>query len=134
MRFGKIKEKEYKNIFFKYIPLTTTRSIEVEASRGSRDMVSMDLCIKFRGSDHAGPYFNITVMGYSMGISMPDSRHWNRKTNDWNTDQEQWWETANYFLNEIDENHDLEFSDLEEYYDEGLSPQAAVQRYFIEYD
>jgi len=42
----------------------------------------------WRGQDHAGPRFELTVLGLFFNIQLYDSRHWNHDTNAWYTEEE----------------------------------------------
>lgn len=46
------------------------------------------LDLRWRGRDHAGPRFEIGMLGFSINLMFSDRRHWNYDENRWETYEE----------------------------------------------
>lgn len=69
--------------------LSATRSWEIQLDYwGWFRLFEFELGLNLNGSDHAGPRFQLTLLGYSIEITAPDTRHWNHEAGRWNTDAE----------------------------------------------
>jgi hypothetical protein len=63
--------------------------LEIGIYKYAWDLFEISLDLRWRGSDHAGPSFEINVLGYTARIGISDKRHWNSETNSWcNYDKE----------------------------------------------
>lgn len=61
-----------------------------------RNLFKFELDINWRGHDHAGPEFDITVLGLGFKIGLTDVRHWNYDKNRWvdysnKEEVKEWW-------------------------------------------
>ena len=66
--------------------LTTNKNFEIQISRfEARNLVDIRLDLRWWGSDHQGPEFEIEVLGFFFNVKIYDSRHWNYDANRWET-------------------------------------------------
>lgn len=73
----------FKNLFCKSFRLTKTKIFEVEMIRNSNNLFEFLIDTQFVGSDHAGFELEFGIFGYSMGLHLNDTRHWDYCTNAW---------------------------------------------------
>ena len=46
-------------------------------------MFEFRVSLAFTGYDHAGPEFELGLLGYNVQLGMYDTRHWNNETDSW---------------------------------------------------
>jgi hypothetical protein len=54
-----------------------------EITYDSQILFNLEFQIKFSGDDHAGPFFEISVLGLTIRMSIYDCRHWDYELNKW---------------------------------------------------
>jgi hypothetical protein len=77
-------------------PITKNKTLEYGIDYHTWDWFVLDIDLRWRGEDHAGPKFFIRVFGLGLRIGISDNRHWNSGENRWvNYDNpeevEKWW-------------------------------------------
>lgn len=65
---------KFENVFCKNFNVTENKNIEVECYN-SATIIQLEFSITTR-CDHAGFDFRLGFLGYTIGISMLDGRHW----------------------------------------------------------
>jgi len=78
-----LKYRPWQNIWQRAWSVSAHRTLEVCIDHYAYDIVSFELDLGWRGSDHAGPSFGLRLFGLGFNISLPDNRHWNYATNSW---------------------------------------------------
>jgi hypothetical protein len=63
--------------------ITKHTNLEVGVFFYLRNLFEFNLDIEWRGNDHAGPQFEIAILGLEFRIAMPDTRHWYYSKNRW---------------------------------------------------
>jgi hypothetical protein len=72
---------------FKWLP---HKHWEIQIARWGMDtLLSVEIDLRFRGQDHAGPKLCVEVLGYMLNIHAYDSRHWDRHKNCWEEHEEE---------------------------------------------
>lgn len=75
---------EYKDYIIYDKKISKNKAISFQLSKFDPDnLFSIGLRFSWKGSDHAGPYFHIDVLGYFAIFNLYDIRHWNYDTNKW---------------------------------------------------
>jgi hypothetical protein len=83
------KHDPFKSYWQKDILVTKNKILEIGIYKYAWDLFEISLDLRWRGSDHAGPSFEINLLGYTARIGISDKRHWNSETNSWcNYDKE----------------------------------------------
>ncbi len=83
------KHNPFKDYWQKDIPVTKHKILEIGMYKYAWNLFEIDLDLRWQGSDHAGPSFEINLLGYTFRIGISDKRHWNSETNSWcNYDKE----------------------------------------------
>lgn len=65
--------------------ITTNKFLEIGFFKYAYSLFEFNLNTDVRGTDHAGPDFSLSVLGYEFRIAMRDKRHWNYENNSWET-------------------------------------------------
>jgi len=64
--------------------LTKHKSWEMQIWKGSiYELFSFELDFGWRGSDHSGVTFSVSVLGFESTIKLYDNRHWDYKQGTW---------------------------------------------------
>lgn len=67
-----------------YRKLSKNKAIEIEVTNDSPySLLYLNVDLSWRGRDHAGFGFDISIMRYSFHFSIYDVRHWNYDTGTW---------------------------------------------------
>jgi hypothetical protein len=74
---------EFKNIYNRAWAVSQNRTLEIQFDRYDYELLGIDCDLRWRGGDHAGPKFEINILGWCFRISLPDNRHWDCETDDW---------------------------------------------------
>ena len=77
------RHKKWHDIWQGAWPVTKHRTLEVCIDRYAFNLFSMEIDTAWRGSDHAGPSFAISLFGLGFTVSLPDNRHWDYTNNKW---------------------------------------------------
>lgn len=76
-------EKDFKMLWWGFWPITKNKTLEYQLNRTKGTICRIDLSLFYRGRDHAGPFFEFGLFGWSFIISLPDNRHWDRQNKTW---------------------------------------------------
>lgn len=57
--------------------------LEIEMYHEGTMLCEFYIDLNWRGFDHAGPVVELGLFGKTIRCSLHDSRHWDRKTNNW---------------------------------------------------
>ena len=69
--------------------LTTHKNFEIQISRfEARNLFDLSLDLRWWGSDHQGPEFEVELFGFFFNVKIYDSRHWNYDANRWETEED----------------------------------------------
>jgi hypothetical protein len=78
------KYTEGRNLFNRHGNISKNKGWEIEIGKwAAYDIIDIRLDLSWKGSDHAGPNFEINVIGYMFKIAINDSRHWDFETGKW---------------------------------------------------
>lgn len=77
------RKENFKSFFVKNLKLTKNKSFEFQITRYTLDLFLFELSLAWYGHDHAGPFFILSLFGYSLNIKIYDNRHWDYDTNTW---------------------------------------------------
>ena len=82
--FYKKDGPRFKGIFHKHFRLSKMRNLEINCDRQAPEkLIDIALNLRLSGSDHAGPEFSISVLGWTFDIGAPDARHWDYENDCW---------------------------------------------------
>ena len=76
-------KENFKNLFNWNKQVSKNKVVEIEFIRYSYDLMSLEVNLAWKGSDHAGPYIEIGLLGYTGSIKLYDIRHWDYDKKDW---------------------------------------------------
>ena len=74
---------EFRNIYNRSWAVNQNRTLEIQFDCYDYELLGLSFDLRWTGQSHAGPDFELNILGYNLRISLPDNRHWNRETNDW---------------------------------------------------
>ena len=74
---------EFRNIYNRSWAVSQNRTLEIQFDRYDYELLGLSFDLRWSGQSHAGPDFELNLLGYNFRISLPDNRHWSRETNDW---------------------------------------------------
>lgn len=64
--------------------IASNKYLELQVSQFGCDcLIDFDLNLTWRGYDHAGPGFEVTVLGFFFSAKIYDSRHWDYDSSKW---------------------------------------------------
>ena len=75
--------QDFKNTFNQSGQLTKHKCWELESYYEPRRLLGFDINLEWRGSDHAGPGIELSLLGRTILFKIYDIRHWNSKENNW---------------------------------------------------
>ena len=73
----------FRNYLSKSVKITSTRSLQLQIYRYGAYLIDLDMSLCFTGYDHAGPRFDLGILGYHISVELPDYRHWDTVNNRW---------------------------------------------------
>ena len=73
----------FRNYVSKNVKITSTRSLELQFYRCGAYLIDLDMSLCFTGFDHAGPHFDLGILGFYISVGLPDCRHWDTVNNRW---------------------------------------------------
>ena len=83
------KHQPFRDIWQRDIVITKNKIFELGFYKYAWSLFEFNLDLRLRGHDHAGPSFEINLLGYNARIGISDKRHWDYETNSWcNYDKE----------------------------------------------
>lgn len=59
------------------------KTLEIGFFKYGYNLFECRVDLKWKGDDHAGPSFELTVLGWEFRIALPDTRHWHYEKNRW---------------------------------------------------
>jgi hypothetical protein len=74
---------EFRNLYSRGWSVSQNRTLEVQFYRYNHELLGLTFDLQWRGCDHAGPEFEINVLGWNFRITLPDRRHWDYDIYDW---------------------------------------------------
>lgn len=77
------KHSPWKSLYEKNVFVTKNKTLEIQITKYTYTLFGIYLDLMWFGQDHAGPCFSICILGYEMGVSLQDNRHWNHEKNNW---------------------------------------------------
>lgn len=87
--FKPSKYFESRDYFYRDGSFTKNKHWELQISRWETcRLADLDLDLRWRGHDHAGPSFEIELFGYMFAAKIYDARHWNHEEGRWYTDED----------------------------------------------
>ena len=63
--------------------ISKNKSFELGVFFYTHDLFELDISTDWRGYDHAGPRFSITILGLEISLSIHDHRHWDYESGCW---------------------------------------------------
>jgi|688.fasta_scaffold177822_6 hypothetical protein len=73
----------FRSLYDKAFRVSENRTLEFQISFYLKTLIGLRFQTAWRGRDHAGPEFEITLFGLTICLSLPDNRHWNYDKNTW---------------------------------------------------
>ena len=74
---------EFRNIYNRAWAVSQNRTLEIQFDRYDYELLGLSFDLRWSGQSHAGPDFELNILGYNFRISLPDNRHWDRETDTW---------------------------------------------------
>ena len=78
-----LKSERWKNLYNKAWAITKNKTLEIQFFRNLYYIFSLHLDLCWSGKDHAGPCFEINILGLEFSIQLHDNRHWDYTNNCW---------------------------------------------------
>lgn len=76
---------EFKNFYQHSWAVSQHRTLEVQFDRYDYELLGLSVDLRWRGQSHAGPDFELNILGWCFRIGLPDNRHWDPDKNTWVT-------------------------------------------------
>jgi hypothetical protein len=76
-------KNNFKNIFWIAKQVAKNKSWEFEWFKGADHLFEIEIDLRLKGRDHAGPSLSMTLFGYGFGCRIYDHRHWDDKNDTW---------------------------------------------------
>ena len=77
------KFDEFQNRWHRAWAVTQNRTLEIQVYRYAYNLFELSLDLRWWGSSHAGPRFELGIAGWTLDISLPSNHHWDSETQDW---------------------------------------------------
>jgi hypothetical protein len=77
------KPCKFRNIYNRAWSVSQNRTLEIQFDRYDYELLGLSFDLRWSGQSHAGPDFELNILGWNFRISLPDNRHWDRETDDW---------------------------------------------------
>lgn len=74
---------DFKNLWSRAWHPAKHKAVELQFVKYAYNFFELNIDINFKGEDHAGPRFELNLFGYTVMVSVYDTRHWDYETNDW---------------------------------------------------
>lgn len=71
------------NIWECYKPVSKNKGFEAEYYYSNYNLFHFLVDLSWRGEDHAGPEFEVSLLGYSIRFKIYDYRHWDYAMGNW---------------------------------------------------
>jgi len=75
--------KEFKLCWIREGRLGQYKHWEIQGSRYAWHWFEFKLDLNFTGTDHAGPWVELSLFGFTLDARIYDSRQWNDQTGNW---------------------------------------------------
>ena len=85
-RFGianPFKFAEFRDIWSWHRTVSTNKTLELQFYRYAYEVISCDIDLAWQGQSHAGPNFELNILGWNFRIALQDNRHWNYDEDIW---------------------------------------------------
>jgi hypothetical protein len=73
----------FKPIFCKEFLITKNKVFCVEFYKNGNYFFELVISTQYKGHDHAGPEFEIVLLGWTLDFKIYDIRHWDIENNTW---------------------------------------------------
>lgn len=129
--FFKSSKSSADSLHSKSFSVSKTRSIELSARKhAASHLIGVVLDLRMSGGDHAGPNLDITVLGWSLEIGLPDARHWNYTDDCWLMFWKDWEKEFNSHLAEIAPDKEIPgWNNVWQYHEYYYTPKEAAEAY-----
>ena len=77
------KFREFRNLWNRAWAVTRDRTLEVQIYRYAYNLFEFGLDLRWWGTSHAGPRFELGIFGWTLDINLASNHHWNSETQDW---------------------------------------------------
>jgi hypothetical protein len=77
------KHKPWRDLYQGEWLITKNTVFEIGFFRYAYNIAEVTLDLRWQGSDHAGPEFEIGLFGWQMRLALKDTRHWDYQNNTW---------------------------------------------------
>ena len=77
------KFQEFRNLWNCVWVVSRHRTLEIQIYRYAYNLFELSLDLRWWGLSHAGPRFELGILGWTIEISLPSNHHWNKEKNDW---------------------------------------------------
>jgi hypothetical protein len=78
-----LKYQDFVNLYEREWSVSENKRVELQIYRYSYELFSVVLNLRWWGRSHAGPEFEINILGLNFRIGLVDRRHWDHSTNTW---------------------------------------------------
>lgn len=75
--------KSFESVLSRAYSVSKYRTLELQVFRYSYNLLELVIDFNWKGQDHAGPSFEIGVLGWYFTASLPHNYHWDYEKNDW---------------------------------------------------
>jgi hypothetical protein len=85
-RFGvasPFRYEKFRNIWDRNWAVTKNKTLELQFYWFAYELISCDIDLAWRGEDHAGPSFELNILGWNFRIALEDNRHWDEERHCW---------------------------------------------------
>jgi hypothetical protein len=79
------KPCEFRNIYNRAWTVSRNRTLEIQFDHYDYELLGLSFDLRWQGQSHAGPDFELNILGWCFRIGLPDNRHWDYKNNSWET-------------------------------------------------
>lgn len=126
--FFKKAKVGFKSIFHKDFRLSKTRNLDIDINRHASDnLIDFTLDLRMSGKDHAGPRFELSILGATVEVGAPDARHWDYKNDCWLMYWKDFEEEFQRILSTKKPSAEpVTWADIWQFGESGLSPEEAV--------
>lgn len=77
------RPSRYRSVYQRSWAVSQHRTLEIEFDRYDYELFAINVDLQWRRRDHAGPEFEINVLGWCARIGLPSNRHWDYEANTW---------------------------------------------------
>jgi hypothetical protein len=79
------KHKPWRDLYQGDWRVSKNKTLEIGFFNYAYNLFEISTDLRFWGRDHAGPEFEIGILGWQARIALVDNRHWNTDKNSWQT-------------------------------------------------